>query len=415
MKSRILFVDDEINALNGLRRMLVNMQEKWDMTFVDSGKKALELMQEQGFDVVVSDMKMPGMDGAALLNEVRSRQPRTVRIILSGYAEEEAVLRTAGPAHQYIAKPCDDVLIVDTINRALGLRRFLDNENLVELVSGLDHLPSLPNAFSRLLLQLEAPQSTVSDIADIIAEDLAMTAQTLKLTNSAYFALPQKIDNLHHAVRLLGTDTLKSLVLVTVFYKQFSGDARVAAQIETLSRRCLSIGMIAHAIAAAEGCSTAQIDQATSAGVLTHIGTLSLMANWPVRFNEIRRLIKKEALNIIDAERQVLGATHPEVGAYLLGLWGFTSPICEAVAYHHSPWQVPPKEKPSIVVCVYAAQHLLKTVEAFEEEAADTLLGGGLDLDYLHQLGLGDRVPHWIDLVRKLKAKEGAEEEGAEQ
>ena len=405
MKSSVLFVDDETNVLSGLRRMLRNMRGEWDMTFVDSGKKAIELMQDKPFDVVVSDMRMPGMDGATLLSEVRRRQPRAVRIILSGYAEKESVLRTVGPAHQYLAKPCDAAVVVDTISRALSLRRFLDNEDLRGLISGLDHLPSPPETYSRLLRQLDSSRSTVSDIADTIAEDLAMTAQTLKLTNSAYFALPQKVDNLHQAVSLLGTDTLKALVLVAGFFKQFSGASRVADQIQKLSRRCLSIGMAAHAIASEKGLPPNQIDQASFAGVLTHIGTLTLLANWPERFDEAINLVEGEGLSIVDAERRIFGAAHPEIGAYLLGLWGFTDPITEAVAYHHSPRQFPSKEKPSVLVCVYAAQHFLKTIETSVEDAGDALAVADLDLDYLQELGLDDRVPRWVDLVRKLKAK----------
>ncbi len=405
MKNRILFVDDESNVLNGLRRMLRNMRGDWEMAFVDSGEKALEAMRGRKFDVIVSDMRMPGMDGAALLREVRRRHPRTARIILSGYSENETVLKTVGPAHQYLAKPCDPAMVIDTINRTLALRRFLDNDDLVKLVSGLERLPSPPEAFSRLLHQMDSPQSAVSDIADTIAEDLAMTAQTLKLTNSAYFALPQKVDNLHHAVRLLGVDTLKSLVLIAGFYKQFSGDAGIAAQIETLSERCLSIGTVAHAIAEEEGYPANQIDQATSAGVLTHIGTLALLANWPERFGQAIRLVEENSLDIIEAERRIFGATHPEIGAYMLGLWGFSDQITEAVAYHHSPRRFPATEEPSVLVCIYAAQHLLKVVEACEDNAADALAGTDLDMDYLHELGLGDRVSRWIELVRELKVK----------
>ncbi|MBT4701283.1 MAG: HDOD domain-containing protein [Rhodospirillaceae bacterium] len=405
MKSRILFIDDESNILSGLRRMLRHMRGDWDMIFVDSGEKAIELMQDNSFDVFVSDMRMPGMDGATLLNEVRRRQPSAVRIILSGYAKEEAVLRTVGPAHQYLTKPCDAAVVIDTISRALSLRRFLNNGDLLELVSGLDHLPSPPEIYSRLLRQLGSSGSAVSDIADTIAEDLAMTAQTLKLTNSAYFALPQKVDNLHHAVSLLGTDTLKALVLVAGFYKQFAGEPRVASQIEKLSRRSLSISMAAHAIASEQRLPPNQVDQASSAGVLTHVGTLTLLANWPGRFDAAVKLVEEEGLNIVDAERQIFGAAHPEIGAYLLGLWGFTDPITEAVAYHHSPRQFLSKEKPSVLVCVYAAQHLLKTAEASQEDAADALAGADLDMDYLQDRGLGDSVPHWADLVRDLKSK----------
>lgn len=404
VKSRVLFVDDDVNILDGLRRMLRVMRREWDIAFVDSGAKAVELLETQEFDVVISDMRMPEMDGAALLNEVRRRQPRAVRIILSGYAQDEAILRTIGPAHQYLAKPCDAKIVVDTINRAMKLRRFLNNKDLLELVSGLDHLPSPPEIYARLLRQLDSSRSAVTNIADTISEDLAMTAQTLKLTNSAYFALPQKIDNLHQAVLLLGTDTLKALVLAAGFFRQFSGNSRIGGKIEMLSKRCLGIGMTAHAIASAEGLPPNQVDQAGSAGVLTHIGTLILLDNWPDRFAEAMRMVDNGGLKIAEAEHRVFGAAHPEIGAFLLGLWGFTDPITEAVAYHHSPLKLPSNEESPVAICVYAAQYLLKTVGASPDE---TDLIAGAELDYLTDHGLADRLPVWGEIVRKLKARTG--------
>lgn len=403
LKRRILFVDDENRVLGGLRRMLGDMRREWDLTFVDSGEKALAAMLELQFDVVVSDMRMPKMNGAALLKEFRRRSPRTARIILSGFSDEEAVLQTVGPAHQYLAKPCDTSVLIYTIKRILALRRFLNNDDLVGLVSGLEHLPSPPEAFARLLRQLESPKVSMSDIADNIGEDLAMTVQTLKLTNSAYFALHEQVDDLHHAVKLLGVDTLKRLFLVAGFYQPVTDNPRIADQIETLSKHSLCIGAVARAIAAAEGLTADQLTQAASAGMLCHIGTLALMANWPERFSQALGLVENEGLDIVDAERRIFGAAHPEIGAYILGLWGFADPVIEAVACHHSPWLSPSRE--TSLVSVYAAQHLFATIAVRGAGDAGALAGTGLDMDYLREAGLHGRVPHWIKIVKELKMK----------
>src|SRR5262245_37814840 len=98
---KILFVDDEPNVLQGLERMLRSMRHEWEMQFAMSGPAALERLAEQTFDVIVSDMRMPGMTGAQLLTEVSQRHPHIVRIILSGQADQEDILRSVGPTHQY--------------------------------------------------------------------------------------------------------------------------------------------------------------------------------------------------------------------------------------------------------------------------------------------------------------------------
>lgn len=104
---RILFVDDEQKILEGLRRRLHPMRHEWKMTFVTSGAEALETLMACPFDVVVSDMRMPGMDGAQLLAEVMRSYPKVVRIILSGYSDQEQLLKAEGSAHQFLPKPCE--------------------------------------------------------------------------------------------------------------------------------------------------------------------------------------------------------------------------------------------------------------------------------------------------------------------
>src|ERR1039457_5287307 len=97
----LLFVDDEPRVLQGLQRQLRVMREEWQMDFVESGLKAIEFLARTPVDVLVTDMIMPGMDGAQLLTAVMKRYPNTVRLVLSGHADREAVLRLVGAAHQY--------------------------------------------------------------------------------------------------------------------------------------------------------------------------------------------------------------------------------------------------------------------------------------------------------------------------
>ena len=111
----LLFVDDEPKVLQGLQRQLRPMRHEWDMNFAENASQALEFMSARPVDIVVSDMMMPGMDGSELLKAIIQLRPQTVRIILSGHSDREAVLRLVGPAHQYISKPCD----ADELRRAI--------------------------------------------------------------------------------------------------------------------------------------------------------------------------------------------------------------------------------------------------------------------------------------------------------
>jgi len=131
MKKRILFVDDEPMVTQALQRMLRSMREEWDMEFVDSGAAALRALDAGRFDVIVSDMRMPGMNGAELLAEVMRRHPTTVRLILSGYADKDLILRCVGSTHQYLSKPCDPEALKATIQRVvLSIHAFSQFDDL---------------------------------------------------------------------------------------------------------------------------------------------------------------------------------------------------------------------------------------------------------------------------------------------
>jgi len=392
MKSRVLFVDDEVNILKGLQRMLWKMRDEWTMAFADSGAKALDLLDKAPADVVVTDMRMPGMDGAQLLYEVRKRHPSAVRIILSGYANEEAVLRTTGPAHQYLAKPCDSEVLTKTVKSALELRGLLGSENLRKLVSGLETLPTPPDIFSDLQTEMSSPNASAARVAKIISRDVAMTAQILKLTNSAFFSLPNKISTPQQAVQLLGFETVRALVVMSSFFSSFEGDAKTSSLLQDLSQGSLVIGAAAKAIAEAEKFDGTTADQACCAGTLSHVGTLLLVANWPKKFKNTLSMAENTDVDIVEAERKVFGACHAELGAYLLGLWGFTDPIVEAVAYHHEPSRCSYR-RVNILTALHVAQSLVQSED--NEDAHKEMSGAPLDEQYLSEAGVRDRLPLW--------------------
>ena len=217
----LLFVDDESKVLQGLQRQLRSMRHEWDMHFADTGGKALDFMASNRVDVLVSDMMMPEMDGAELLTEVSKRHPNTVRIILSGHADREAVLRLVGPAHQCLSKPCDAEELRTAVGRAFALRDLLSNEQLKQLATRIECLPTLPALYQQLTEELRKENSSMERIGEIISRDIGMTTKILQLVNSAFFGLSQSISSPAEAVMYLGLSTVRSLVLSIQVFSQF--------------------------------------------------------------------------------------------------------------------------------------------------------------------------------------------------
>ncbi len=191
-KKRILFVDDEPRVLEALRDLLRRYRNNWDMVFVTSGEQALVETERSHFDVVVSDMRMPQMDGAELLHRLQKTKPHIVRIILSGYSEVEAAMRAVPVAHQFLAKPVEPRKLESVIERACNLQALLQNEEIRSLASKLNNLPSVPKLYADLNRLLAGDNVSSEQVARLVEQDPAMCAKILQLVNSSFFGFPQK-------------------------------------------------------------------------------------------------------------------------------------------------------------------------------------------------------------------------------
>lgn len=390
---RILFVDDEEMILRGLRRMLHGYRDFWDVSYATSGEQALELMEQSDFDVVVSDMRMPGMNGNELLAEAKKRHPSTVRIILSGHADPKLILDSTHHAHQYIAKPCSEEELKSAIGRCCEVRDLLEDEALVKTVSGLSSIPSLPKLYLDVVRVSEDESKSLRDVGDVVAKDVGMTAKILQLVNSSFFGSSRHIESMQDAMVFLGADTLKALVLSVKLFKCFNGNELDKLNVERIASHSLATGMLAQRIAKEAGAAKEVCDHALFAGGLHDIGQLILALNMPEPSAEIHQLENSSDLSLVEAENQVLGSNHARVGAYLLRLWGLPQPIVEAVAFHHDP-----RSCLSTEFTALTAVHLANGFEPLAsvgEDGEPAALPSVLDIEYLEAVGVVDKLETW--------------------
>ena len=398
MKKRILFVDDEPNILQGLKRMLRSQRHEWEMSFAEGGEQALDMLEQEQFDAIVSDMKMPGMDGAQLLDEVKNRHPEMVRFILSGYSDKELVMRSVGPSHQYMAKPCEPELLKANLIDAFALRELLSSEALRSLVTGMSSLPSLPNIYCAVVEELQSPDASIKAVGDLVEQDPGMAIKILQLVNSAYFGISRPITNPAEAANFLGMDVIKSLVLSEGIFSQFDSAAIKALSLDTMKNKCLQVAQAARSIAKAEGASDKMTDQAFLAGLLHDMGTMVLASSAPENFVSACDMAKNNDIDMSNSEKQVFGTTHAEVGAYLLGLWGIDDDVVSAVAYQHRPWAFP-TTKFSALTAVFIATSCIDARTQSQESPLFT----EENLAYLEKLGLADRLPEWQIICNPLQ------------
>lgn len=334
---RILFVDDEPRVLEGIKRILRPLREQWDVQFATSGQDALQVLENEPINILVTDMRMPGMDEAELLTLVRERFPDVVRIVLSGYSERETVLKSVKPAHQYLSKPCDPQTLKSTIENARNLHDWLSNKAIRRVVSSMESLPGMPNLYRRIVEELGRDDASASKIADIISKDVAMSAKVLQLVNSGFFSLRQHVTDMLQAVSLLGFDTIKALVLSTQVFSQFPPGKISSLDIAEVWRHSRRVGLFSKAIAKTEGLDRTAIDEAFIGRILHDVGKLILVANFDKEYRSAIQMSEQERIPLQEAENRIFSATHCEVGGYFSALWGFPQPILRAVGFHHKP------------------------------------------------------------------------------
>jgi putative nucleotidyltransferase with HDIG domain len=333
---RILFVDDEPEVLAGLRTRLHRLQAKWEMKFVGSGAVAIERMQEHAYDVIVTDMRMPGMDGAKLLAIVNERWPETVRIVLSGYAEPQQTVRLVSVAHQYLSKPCQPQQLENVIDRCLFLHELLNQPGLRCLVGRIRGLPTLPRIYTALQGIVKDDSVTLAGVAKLVGSDSALAARVLQMVNSAFFRLARRISNIEQAVSYLGFQSIRNLAMSVEIFSRWPGKNAAGLDLEKLQQHVHAVAAAANALAAR----TPVADDTLLAGLLHDIGYWVLAQECPQDLSRAMQLAASQEIPLHAAEYQVIGASHAEIGAYLLGIWGLPYPVVEAVAHHHQPERV---------------------------------------------------------------------------
>jgi uncharacterized domain HDIG len=375
MKRTILFVDDEPNILMGLKRMLRPMRERWEMLFANSGAEALTMMAAQHVDAVVSDMRMPGMDGPELLRRVMKEHPDTIRFALSGYSDQEMVGQSIAPTHQYLTKPCDEKQLIAALEQALGARELVPNKAVLDKIARIEHLPVLPEIYNRITAELAKGEPSPKEIGDIVAQDVGMSANILKLVNSAYFGLPRHIVAPQQAVIVLGVNVIRSVILSLHIFKSFENRVRQTFSLPMLWGHSMRVAAMARNIAQRERLGKDEADHAYISSLLHDVGKLLLDAHCPEECERIYDVVRAENRRVADVEAEQLGLTHAEVGAYLLGMWGLAPQVVAAVGHHHDPHdqerQPPGKDQtPCVADIVYFANMLDHDIFVFHEHYA---------------------------------------------
>jgi putative nucleotidyltransferase with HDIG domain len=384
VRKRILFVDDDLDVLGGLRHALSKDRRRWDMVFMPGAGSALDEIHKQSFDVVISDMRMPGIDGATFLNAVKLENPASVRIMLSGHADRELIVRALPALHQLLTKPCDITTLRATIERSLGGADIVRDGKILELIGNIDKLPTPPDLYFDLMRLLQSPVSNVAEIGKLVTRDPGIAAKLLQLVNSSYFGTGHKTSSIHQAVTLLGTEALRFIALTaSVFTAGLPGE--YGLWVHELQETSMRVASLACAFSA-----PADRDEAFAAALLHDVGHLVFALVRPTEFRELNARVENPT-DALAGELAVFGASHADVGARLLAIWGVPVAIVNAVQSHHAPWEAPEGSR-KLASLVHVADAIIRA------GAADPVL----DRVALDHAGCAEWVDSWLAAAQRL-------------
>jgi HD-like signal output (HDOD) protein len=393
MIRRLLLADTSTSRID-LERALHSLVDQWELECADDAVSALDKLNHP-FDAVVCDMKISGMSGLELLDTVQERYPQTIRVLLSDPFDRHSILSAAARTHQHLSKPFEIEQLTGFLSRRISLNAVLENESLKAFVSRMTSIPSLPALYTEVMDELCAEDPRPKKIGEIIARDIGMTAKILQVANSAFYATRSQITETDHAIVLLGLDTVQSLVLSLSIFSCLSPNRQTAYWADSLWQHSNVVGSLSRAIARAEGVPSSETGAYLSAGLLHDVGKLIIAACDPFMPRTIIKAARVEQKASWQIEEGLLGYTHAEVGAYLLGNWGLPFPIVEAVAWHHRPSQ-----SSSTGMSPLAAVHVANALQA--QPNAREPESGEIDMAFLERIGCIDKLERWKEVCGEL-------------
>lgn len=393
IKTNILFVDDDPNLLSGLRRMLRACRNQWTMHFAVGGAAALEVVAKHNIDVIVSDMKMPEIDGAELLTTISRSHPEIVRLILSGQAEHEKIVNVVGVAHQFLSKPCDSDDLQSTIGNICDAKAKLTNLDQRVLVTQIGSIPCAHQNYLELTSIFEAGENEFDRAKEVIAKDVGLSVKVMQLVSSSFFGSPQPKCDIPAACDMLGFELLSQLFFESNIFAPMESETLGEFVFHDLYQRSVETSELARQIAIANSCSPEDVVIAQNAGLFKGVGRLILARYFPEAYLEALDVAKQGSISIGDAEQKVFGVTHVEIGAFLLALWGIAPEIVRSVrAIEESETSDPSSFGPA--AAVFVANHLIGESDNPQQAAIE-------QSEYVRQLDCAQQIPSWRALVKR--------------
>lgn len=385
-KSRILVLADDAGEVQRLQSVFTQLPEHWQVHFCKTQKEAMGFLEAQEYQLVFADLTGGVGAAAQFLHEVWKLHPKTCRYLLGDAVEVDVMVTCVLGAHQFLERPLEAAAVMAVVNRVEEINRLVGNKSIQTLVSRMRTFPSRPTLYLEVLKEFRSPSASPKVIGELVSKDLAVSTKLIQIVNSAYYGLAQHVTDPADAVLLIGMEATCSLILSIDAFAKFDKVKPLYFSVDRVWKHSQAVGHAARKFALSMTNDTAMANDAFTAGLLHDIGKLALALNFEEQYQGVLTVAEKNNIPAWKVEKEIFGASHAEIGAYLVSLWGLPIAIVEAVASHHLP--------ASEVVGKFSAGtavHLANACTDSDQTSTSTL--SELTKQYPAELGLEKAMP----------------------
>lgn len=390
MSRRILFVHDDPSVLEALAQALGPARARWHIESSRGLPEALERLETAAFDVVAVDLGRAGAGSRSVLDEIAARQPKAIRVVIADSGARGVLLRAGGDAHVQVSRPTDLEAVFAQLESTLALGEVMADARLTSVIGRLRSVPSLPTVYLAIMAEMRQEEPSGERIGELVAKDAGMSAKLLQLVNSPYFGVRMAVSAPSHAVQLLGLETVRALVLSMHIFEQFDERSMLRFRLGRVWRHSLASAHCARLVARLSEGKAEATGEVMTAALLHDIGKLVLARALGDEYGQALAQAEKDRLPQCEAERELFGTTHAEVGAYLLGLWGLPESIVWTAAWHHRPSACPSS--------AFSPLGVVHVSDAIEHEVHPAELSGAppvLDAEYMERMRAAWHYAAW--------------------
>jgi putative nucleotidyltransferase with HDIG domain len=388
----VIFIGGDPLWFRQVERDLFGLEPNWLCQHAEDGAKAHAMLASGSFNALILDGQIP--DVANLWTALEKKIGRAICLVRRNMSDRSGADNWRRTGITTVSDNVDVATLVASLKRADRLRDWMSDPTIKKLLPLMHKLPIAPRLHEQVTEQLQSPNGSLEIVACLISQDPVMSAKILQVANSAFFARSNEVTDTAEAVMVLGAERIKSLILVAGIFSQYGDASCPGFSPEPIWSHSVQVAICARAITFAETKDAPLAEAAFSGGLLHDIGKLILAGNQPKMYEAALRLHETSGISLWEAERTVLGATHAELGACLLGTWGLPLPILEAIAWHHEPERSGDKGF-SLLAAVHAAN-------AFTREGAPdsgkNKVGEAVNFTFLLRSGLGDCRNRWREV-----------------